>query len=133
MLETWNKREGALAAEQVREKGETALSLPLSKGAYVGQDLDEGLRERVYAEGARTAPGRENGGNIDIASLTRGTKMYLVSSLRLGLPPFLGSHLKWTIQFQFQLADPSPSTSPAPTSPWATSISPKATANPPPR
>jgi len=79
MLNTWNTRERVLAEMQVKEKGESALSLPLSNGAYVGQDLAPDLREEIYSNGARTAPGRENGGNIDIASLTRGTKMYLVS------------------------------------------------------
>ena len=79
MLATWNRREGLLAENQIRQSGFTPLCLPKPKGGYVGQDLDDALREKIYREGARTSPGREHGGNIDIASLTRGSKMYLVS------------------------------------------------------
>jgi formamidase len=74
MLDTWNEREARVAAE-----GAKGVSLPKAEGAYVGQDLDPKLREKIYTEGARTSPGREHGGNIDIGSLTRGSKMYLVS------------------------------------------------------
>jgi formamidase len=77
LLDAWNEREAQAAGE-----GAEGLSLPLSTGAYVGQELDPELRERIYREGARTAPGREHGGNIDIGSLTRGSKMYLVGQLR---------------------------------------------------
>lgn len=75
LLDKWNEREGKAAAE-----GAEGLSLPKVSGAYVGQELDPELRERIYREGARTAPGREHGGNIDIGSLTRGSKMYLVGT-----------------------------------------------------
>jgi formamidase len=63
----------------VAAEGAKGISLPKVSGAYVGQELNAELRDRIYREGARTAPGREHGGNIDIASLTRGSKMYLVS------------------------------------------------------
>lgn len=81
LLDAWNEREGKVAAE-----GAKGTSLPTAKGAYVGQELEAGLRDKIYREGARTAPGREHGGNIDIGSLTRGTKMYLVSHGRLCRP-----------------------------------------------
>lgn len=73
LLDTWNEREANVAG-----KGAEGISLPKVKGAYVGQNLNEELRERIYREGARTAPGREHGGNIDIGSLTIGSKIYLV-------------------------------------------------------
>jgi hypothetical protein len=68
----------------------------------VGQELGQELRERIYREGARTAPGREHGGNIDIGSLTRGSKMYLVS---MNVPRFPDTRLTCSL-----------STSPEPTS-----------------
>lgn len=74
LLDTWTKREAQAVVD-----GAELLSLPTADSAYVGQDLEPELRKRIYREGARTAPGREHGGNIDIGSLTRGTKMYLVS------------------------------------------------------
>jgi formamidase len=62
------------AAQPPRQHGDHA---PLVKGAYVGQELDDATRQRIYAEGARTSPGREHGGNIDIGALVRGSKVYL--------------------------------------------------------
>jgi formamidase len=41
---------------------------PLASGAYVGQELDPKVREKIYREGARTVPGREHGGNCDVSS-----------------------------------------------------------------
>lgn len=40
--------------------------MPNAKGAYVGQDIKEDVRKKIYEEGARTIPGREHGGNVDI-------------------------------------------------------------------
>lgn len=40
---------------------------PLASGAYVGQELDPKVREKIYREGARTVPGREHGGNCDVS------------------------------------------------------------------
>lgn len=77
LLANWVERESSVFASQKRSHGHSAIALPLSSGAYVGQDVDEELRARIYAEGARTAPGREHGGNIDIASLVRGSKVWL--------------------------------------------------------
>ena len=78
LLEQWHEREGKLAAS-----GAKGISLPKASGAYVGQELEAELRDRIYREGARTAPGREHGGNFDIGSLTRGSKMYLVGHYAL--------------------------------------------------
>ncbi|WRT64916.1 uncharacterized protein IL334_001855 [Kwoniella shivajii] len=74
LLEHWVKRESDL---EVATAGKAGCSLPQPKGAYVGQDLDDELREKIYREGARTSPGREHGGNIDIGLATRGSRMYL--------------------------------------------------------
>lgn len=79
LLAKWVKREGAVAEAQksTHGPGGVGVSLPLVAGAYVGQDMDETLRRKIYAQGARTSPGREHGGNIDIASLCRGSKVFL--------------------------------------------------------
>ncbi|TFY59305.1 hypothetical protein EVJ58_g5852 [Rhodofomes roseus] len=58
LLATWTERETGL------------------KGAYVGQDLPEDVRKKIYAEGARTIPGREHGGNCDIKNLSKGSRCY---------------------------------------------------------
>lgn len=75
LLDTWNKREGGLIAENEGCCPEVALP-PTAKGAYVGQDLPDNVREKVYSEGARTIPGREHGGNVDIKNLSRGSRCY---------------------------------------------------------
>jgi formamidase len=51
--------------------------LPNAKGAMLGK-VAQGSDEwkRIAAEGARTIPGRENGGNCDIKNLSRGCKVY---------------------------------------------------------
>lgn len=70
LLDTWNKRERGLIDAHKDANGKDpvpAVALPPEpKGAYVGQDLSEDVRKRVFAEGARTIPGREHGGNCDI-------------------------------------------------------------------
>ncbi|KZT06156.1 Acetamidase/Formamidase [Laetiporus sulphureus 93-53] len=75
LLATWNKREGELVAANKDAVPPVAL-LPESKGAYVGQDLPDNLRAKIYREGARTIPGREHGGNCDIKNLSRGSRCY---------------------------------------------------------
>ena len=53
-----------------------AALLPEPQGACLGT-LKEGSEDfkRVAAEAARTIPGREHGGNVDIKHLTRGCKV----------------------------------------------------------
>lgn len=65
LLATWNKREGALIAEHVNAVPPVAFA-PTPTGAYVGQDLDPKVLEKIGEEGARTIPGREHGGNCDV-------------------------------------------------------------------
>eukprot|EP00891_Asterochloris_glomerata_P005680 jgi/Astpho2/5680/fgenesh1_pm.00079_%23_49_t len=84
LLAIWNKRERALVEEG--EKARTLCAhlatrplalLPEPQGACLGT-LKEGSEDfkRVAAEAARTIPGREHGGNVDIKHLTRGCKVY---------------------------------------------------------
>ena len=79
LLSEWNRREKELYDVEMEKGRDCGVTLPLRKGAYVGQDLDEELRYRIYTQGARTGPARENGGNIDISSWVKGSKVYLVS------------------------------------------------------
>ena len=61
LLATWNKREQAVIDAHPGCVPAVALP-PESVGAYVGQDLPDDVRKKIYAEGARTIPGREHGG-----------------------------------------------------------------------
>ncbi|WVR04526.1 hypothetical protein IAU60_001530 [Kwoniella sp. DSM 27419] len=74
LLAEWIRREGELNAQT---SGSAGCSMPKTRGAYVGQELDDELRDRIYRDGARTGPGREHGGNIDIGLATRGSTVYL--------------------------------------------------------
>jgi formamidase len=84
LLATWNKRESELQATQgdVRTYG-TGLAgdipvlaaLPNPTNAILGKVAPSDF-DRVAAEGARTVPPREHGGNCDIKNLSRGTRIY---------------------------------------------------------
>lgn len=76
LLQKWNEREGALIHEHQNAVPPKALP-PEPRGAYVGQSLPDDVRARIYNEGARTIPGREHGGNVDIKNLSRGSRVYL--------------------------------------------------------
>ena len=71
LLATWTTRETALVDEHPGAVPAVAL-LPNAVGAYVGQELPEDVRKKIYAEGARTIPGREHGGNCDVGTLPFG-------------------------------------------------------------
>lgn len=66
LLDTWNAREAVLIAQHASAVPPVAYP-PESGGAYVGQDLPDDVRAKVYREGARTVPGREHGGNCDVS------------------------------------------------------------------
>lgn len=66
LLATWNKREGELIAAHAGAVPAVAFP-PNVKGAYVGQDLPDDVKNKIYEEGARTIPGREHGGNADVS------------------------------------------------------------------
>lgn len=71
LLQTWNEREdplieGGLAAPRVDAIQESVL-----------RTLEGEEWERVAQKAARTIPPRENGGNMDIKNLSRGSRLYL--------------------------------------------------------
>lgn len=76
LLAEWTKREHGIN-EKYKNHGVTCALMPLEKGAYVGQELPSEVEERIKRHGARTKPAREHGGNIDSASLTRGSTIFL--------------------------------------------------------
>ncbi len=74
LLAEWTKREKALVRTNPKRVPPLA-TLPEKKGAVVGK-LKGARADKVMREGARTVPGRENGGNCDIKNLTRGSRAY---------------------------------------------------------
>jgi formamidase len=84
LLATWNKRESELQNNQgdIRTYG-TGLAgdtpvlaaLPNPTNAILGKVSSTDF-DRIAAEGARTVPPREHGGNCDIKNLSRGTRIY---------------------------------------------------------
>jgi len=74
MLDTWNTREKALVDTDPDRVPELA-TLPNTQSAHMGQMKGE-ARDAAAAEGARTVPPREHGGNCDIKDLSRGSKIY---------------------------------------------------------
>ena len=92
LLKIWNDREAALCAEEGTPQEKTLCGclhtrplacLPEAKGAMLGKlghfkaklGKDE-TWDKIAGEGARTVPGRENGGNCDIKNLSRGSIVY---------------------------------------------------------
>jgi formamidase len=74
MLDAWNQREMALiATDPTRVPG--LANPPFAATAHLGK-LSGDSHARVAAEGARTVPPREHGGNCDIKDLSRGSKIY---------------------------------------------------------
>ncbi|SMC72216.1 formamidase [Rhizobium sp. RU36D] len=74
MLDMWNEREKALKATNPT-RVPPLCELPNTKSAHMGQLKGE-ARDKAAAEGARTVPPREHGGNCDIKDLSRGSKIY---------------------------------------------------------
>jgi formamidase len=84
LLAKWNKREAELMSSQpdrrtygAEIKGDlaTLAALPNPKNAILGNVAASDF-DRIAAEGARTVPPREHGGNCDIKNLSRGTRIY---------------------------------------------------------
>ncbi|KAG5350465.1 hypothetical protein C0989_010945, partial [Termitomyces sp. Mn162] len=64
LLEKWNEREGKLIEDH--RDAISPVAYPLNpKGVYIGQATPEKVKEKIGLEGARTLPGRDNGGNRD--------------------------------------------------------------------
>jgi formamidase len=74
LLATWNERETALiATNPTRVPG--LANPPFGPTAHMGR-LKGDAKAKAAAEGARTVPPREHGGNCDIKDLSRGSKVY---------------------------------------------------------
>ncbi|GAB3000344.1 acetamidase/formamidase family protein [Streptomyces pseudoechinosporeus] len=74
LLARWNAREQALIDTDPHRVPALALP-PLADNALVGTAEGE-TASRIAAEGARTVPARENGGNHDIKNFTRGSRVF---------------------------------------------------------
>ncbi|OBK31067.1 formamidase [Mycobacterium asiaticum] len=74
LLAKWNSRERALIATDPDRL--PPLALPPDPADAVLGTLAGDAFEQVAAEAARTAPPRENGGNMDIKNLTRGSRVF---------------------------------------------------------
>ncbi|KZM51869.1 formamidase [Labrenzia sp. OB1] len=74
MLDTWNERETSLFNTDP-DRVPALAALPNTQSAHMGQMKGE-ARDKAAAEGARTVPPREHGGNCDIKDLSRGSKIY---------------------------------------------------------
>jgi formamidase len=74
MLATWNERENALIATNPTRVPPLA-NPPFAKTAHTGKATGD-VKAKIAAEGARTVPPREHGGNCDIKDLSRGSKIY---------------------------------------------------------
>lgn len=74
LLGRWNAREQALIDTDPQRIPPLALP-PLADGV-LGGTAEGDLLAKIGAEGARTVPPRENGGNHDIKNLTRGSRIF---------------------------------------------------------
>ena len=74
LLHTWNKREKALF-DTNPERVPALCALPYGDTAHMGRMTGSAAKDAA-AEGARTVPPREHGGNCDIKNLTRGSSVY---------------------------------------------------------
>jgi formamidase len=74
LLENWNKREAELIATDPDRV--PALALPPNPQSAVMGKLTGDTAKAAAAEGARTVPPRDHGGNCDIKNLTKGSKVF---------------------------------------------------------
>ena len=74
LLNTWNTREKELF-DTDPDRIPALATLPYADTAHMGKLTGE-AKEKAAAEGARTVPPREHGGNCDIKDLSRGSKVY---------------------------------------------------------
>ncbi|RST74065.1 acetamidase/formamidase family protein [Siminovitchia acidinfaciens] len=74
LLQEWNRREEELRATNP-DRTPPLANLPTPESAVLGT-LKGAEFDRVAAEGARTVPPRENGGNCDIKNLSKGSKIF---------------------------------------------------------
>jgi formamidase len=74
MLQTWNAREKALFNTNP-DRVPTLATLPYGPTAHMGRMKGDDAKAAA-AEGARTVPPREHGGNCDIKDLSRGARVF---------------------------------------------------------
>ncbi len=74
LLNEWNTREKGLYDTEP-DRIPALATLPYGDTAHMGRMTGDD-REAAAAEGARTVPPREHGGNCDIKDLSRGSKIY---------------------------------------------------------
>jgi formamidase len=74
LLMTWNKREKKLF-DTNPERVPPLAALPSAPTAHMGR-MKADAAKAAAAEGARTVPPREHGGNCDIKNLSRGSTVY---------------------------------------------------------
>ncbi len=74
LLDTWNARERAFIATDP-DRVPPLAAPPFAATAHCGRAKGD-AKSKVAAEGARTVPPREHGGNCDIKDLSRGSKIY---------------------------------------------------------
>ncbi len=74
LLSAWNEREQALIDTNPTRVPPLA-NPPFAATAHAGK-ASGALRDKIAAEGARTVPPREHGGNCDIKDLSRGSKIF---------------------------------------------------------
>jgi formamidase len=74
LLAKWNERERALIATNPERV--PPLALPPNQKDVLAGKASGSLLQKIAAEGARTVPARENGGNHDIKNFTRGSRVY---------------------------------------------------------
>lgn len=74
LLNTWNTRETALFNTNP-ERVPPLCALPYAETAHMGR-MSGDAAKAAAAEGARTVPPREHGGNCDIKNLSRGSTVY---------------------------------------------------------
>ncbi|WP_068637943.1 formamidase [Thauera butanivorans] len=74
MLDTWNEREVDFIATQP-DRVPPLANPPAPRTAHMGKLKGE-ARDKAAAEGARTVPPREHGGNCDIKDLSRGARVF---------------------------------------------------------
>lgn len=74
LLAEWNKRELGLISTEPNRVPPLA-NPPFAKTAHMGK-MEGDTRDKAAAEGARTVPPREHGGNCDIKDLSRGSRIF---------------------------------------------------------
>jgi len=82
MLDTWNTREIDFINTQP-DRVPPLGAPPTTKSAHMGKMKGE-ARDKAAAEGARTVPPREHGGNCDIKDLSRGSRIYFPTYVKGG-------------------------------------------------